>query len=306
MTTQNYPKIKERPKGEHSVACTIRRMLTHRGGSSRNLLREPTCTIEELAKDGNFDRIGEILANPSTPLDWLSVCAGQNALHMLCLYQPPECIIRKVVDRLSSTCDLQVDGKGRTPLHVAADSGASPGVIRLLLGDEASTAASVLDSFGRFPIHYASRATTRQRSGKKTIETIEILLEAYPAAAIARDQYGKTPLDLALAANHDDSCIVSRLRIAGRKFIMKNTKKTSNRSNETASTLSSSQSSTSAEHDFLSVLYVPSTGHDDDVSSVGSRGISRQPHEDPIRSQLIEYNRMTLSDIWIYRHISDI
>jgi len=145
--------------------------LVCRMPGGRNQEQYPT--MEQLAKDRKFDSICTIVADNKMAATWLP----QNSLHTLCRYRPTEAVVRKAL--LSATCDLEVDAQGRTPLHIAAAYRADSAVLRLLLGDEASTAASVLDSYSRFPLHYACCAVTTKkvlgRDHKRAVENAQLL-----------------------------------------------------------------------------------------------------------------------------------
>jgi len=180
-------------------------------------------SFEELVQERKFDSICAILSDPATPSEWLaasSLCCSSAAtpLHLLCQHQPTVAVVQKTLAILW-TCDLQVDAKGRTPLHVAVMHGLPAAVVRTLLGDEFSTAAGVQDLRQRYPLHYAvlSCEPQQQRSGNSSskksaskkqqaaaaadnrVLTVQLLLEAYPHAVHEPDAQGRTPLDLARA-----------------------------------------------------------------------------------------------------------
>eukprot|EP01083_Nonionella_stella_P250929 866335_1 len=78
---------------------------------------------------------------------------GMTLLHACVRYDPPI----KVLDQMINLYPLsltQQDCLGRTPLHVAAGSGASPWVIQLLIMNYAP-ACSIQDDDGRTPLHFA-------------------------------------------------------------------------------------------------------------------------------------------------------
>jgi ankyrin repeat protein len=137
------------------------------------------------------------------------------------------------------------DDQGRTPLHIAAESGCHVKVInRLLKGETCVMPAIAKDEYGRFPLHWAcanpageeasrmifssrsSRSllpfslglssrkitTTPSSSATATPEAIDnmarvisTLVQIYPEAVCLPDKDGFTPLDLAKQSKADDS-----------------------------------------------------------------------------------------------------
>lgn len=264
-------------KNEHcNLVC---RML---GG--RNAEHHPS--MGQLAKERKFDSICTILADKKLASTWLP----RNALHILCRYRPTEAVVRKVLSLLSVTCDLEVDARGRTPLHIAAAHGADAAVLRLLLGDATSTAASVLDSNSRYPLHYAGCAvTTKKALGRdhkrvveNSVQTAQLLLEAFPDAVHAQDNRGKIPLDLALAYSKHER-FVSTLQLASSilrgAFKQSNNKTNGSGDTETTASATEEESITGSNgshrsNDVFQFL-LPEVEPDlDDLSSVGMRGIS--------------------------------
>jgi len=267
----------------------FRRILCTATGASRNptaIARETT--LESLAAERKFDLICDILSQPEMTEEWLWISSSTgNALHALCLYQPTKAVIEKVSSLLSATCALEVDEKGRTPLHYAVANHASPAVVRLLLGPEDSSAAGVKDSLSRYPLHYAvsGNISCNSKRGRKkgkdeNVQTVQLLLEVYPAAVVGRDLQGNTPLDRALVAKNGDSRIVSNLQFASRIF----NKRLPVWQEES---LTASASEQSKEEDFFAPFTIRATYQDDDdLSSVGSHGMSIRYFAVPFGRQL--------------------
>lgn len=264
----------------------------------------PTFAI--LAQERKFESIWAILADPTTSSHWLP----RNALHTLCQHQPTEKVVRRVISLLSITCDLEVDSHGRTPLHIAAAYGSDVKVLRLLLGDACSTAASVLDAASRFPLHYAAGATTRQlRFGDQTddlensILTVQLLLEAFPIAVLAKDDKGKTAIDLALECSKHQrfvACLHLESKMLQRRNCAENDVHTENTETNTEEESSSSSHGSGSDDNSIQspiVVFDPDVSNflkhmstqsrpehdddetynddDDDLSSLGTFGVSQ-------------------------------
>jgi len=207
-----------------------------------------------------------------------------------------------------------VDAEGRTPLHCAVLRRCSAAVVRLLLGDELSTAASVQDTTteGSYPLHYAVLRADNQkkRSNKKaaaaatehSLQVIQLMLEAYPEALTAQDNHGQTPLDLAKKTSASiDPRILANLQHAAKILARSKNQhgtndniaifkgKTGSSGQETVTT------STELSDDFLmelplrQVKIVAFEGDDDDLSSVGEGGVSSHPFKKRTAKSVFRY-----------------
>lgn len=232
-------------------------------------------TFLRLANERNFDAICQMLADPTTPKDWLPW--KETPLHALCLLQPNVPVVRAVLQHLSChqpNPAIQVDSIGRTPLHVAVNHGASVAVLQELMAG-----VSVRDHAGRYPLHWAcaSNKSSKRRRRKKRIEdsvrTVNALLEAYPVAATAKNHQSKTPLDLALESKRTAVGIISSLHFAIQIMNKASTKPDDHSESSTKETVSTFEESTK---------FTPKIQEDDfDLSTVGSWSVSQSQH--PVR-----------------------
>jgi hypothetical protein len=233
-----------------------------------------------LAKERRFDEIIAVLKqlsnNSSATEAWLTlanndkfhVVSSCESLHALCMYRPTVAVVQAVMEALSRIHNnnvdvtVMVDAAGRTPLHICAAFGACVQVTELLMKD--STAVLTPDHARRYPLHWAcAHPHGGQKLNKKStdnmVEVISKLIEAYAVAVISQDKNGHSPLDLAGAALADER-ILSALR-----FVIK-ILPSNGLFDHTASI------ETESVHE---VPQVAVCDDDDDLSSVGSRGVSR-------------------------------
>jgi len=120
---------------------------------------------------------------------------GMTLLHACLRYDPPLNILGKMIE-LYPQALAEKDCLGRTPLHVAAGSGASPLVLKLLTMNYPQ-ACSVQDEDGKTPLHFACDATCElfegddqvQASprGPPSIDTVRVLLSGSLAAVTLED-----------------------------------------------------------------------------------------------------------------------
>ena len=210
-------------------------------------------------------------------------------LHLIMEHRPPVKLVDLLILRLSELKDGFVpedaaDWRGRTPLHLAVYFGCDSTVIkRLVHGAGAVVPAVTKDATGRLPMHWACesprglnnkgkgtcvfRCGNRSKQCDNMVEIIEVLMEAYPHAVTVKDLSGNTPLHLAIK-NGADPYTVALLERAQQKLTM-----------ESASTSSKTLNESESEVD-LPVAFAEGSGFQpfddaDDMSSVGSRGVSR-------------------------------
>ncbi|KAL9178560.1 hypothetical protein ACHAXT_001898 [Thalassiosira profunda] len=152
---------------------------------------------------------------------------GENVLHDLCHFRPPldvlELLLAGLRNRIGST--YGTDDMGRTPLHVAAGSGASPEAIDALVRADPSP-ASIGDADSRTPLHLAVRCLVHppllqgnnakhlsqetpspEETIEQTLRIVRTLKEAmltYPGRIDfkAEDATGYSPLDYALDGSY--------------------------------------------------------------------------------------------------------
>jgi len=248
--------------------------------SSRQPRQRPT--FLRLANERNFDAICQMIADPTTPKDWLPW--KERPLHALCLLQPNVPVVRAVLQYLSRhhpNPAIQMDTIGRTPLHVAVHHGASLAVLQELMAG-----VSMRDHAGRYPLHWAcasnkSRESRRRKKGiENSVRTVNALLEAYPVAATAKNHQSKTPLDLALQSKRSAVGIISSLRFAIQIMNKAPTKPDDHSECSTKETVSTVEESTKFAP---KILNKPSSmfsieEDDFDLSTVGSWSVSQSQH----------------------------
>lgn len=165
-----------------------------------------------------------------------------NALHLLVYYRPP----LETVDRLIETLvnmrpgfvpeDCR-DNKGQTALHIAVRRGCSVHVVRRLLQSSLAFPAGIIDLMKRCPLHWAccmdipgyegsSGSSVRSSTGtgkdgpsaefrENMVAVVDVLVRAYPQAAVIEDVNQKTPLDLACDNRLDKRILLSLFQAAG-------------------------------------------------------------------------------------------
>lgn len=280
------------------------RTPSKRNGLGKSSYTDPSALLRKpflsLAKHGKFEEIEEILKalkasdlatwledfSPAQNDAGLEAFRGATMLHLIMEYKPPATLVDVLILRLSELKDGIVpedatDLRGRTPLHLAVHYCCEPSVIkRLVYGVVSVLPAVTKDSTGRLPLHWACEnpqgftiksacmlcCGNRPKNCDKMVEIIEMLMKVYPHAVTVKDMAGNTPLTLAIAngADHNTILLLDRAyqKLRG----------------ENAST-SSGTNETEIEVDFP-VDYAGATYFDphdpgDDVSSIGTGGISR-------------------------------
>jgi len=155
-----------------------------------------------LIEDQDWIKLEDIfLSNPTTfriISKSISNCEefnGMTLLHACVRYDPPLDVLGKMIE-LYPQALAEEDCLGRTPLHVAAGSEASPLVLKLLTMNYPQ-ACSVQDEDGRTPLHFACDATCElfesddqaQASprGPPSLDTVRVLLSGSLAAVTLED-----------------------------------------------------------------------------------------------------------------------
>eukprot|EP00579_Thalassiosira_antarctica_P019019 CAMPEP_0201957652 /NCGR_PEP_ID=MMETSP0904-20121228/4974_1 /ASSEMBLY_ACC=CAM_ASM_000553 /TAXON_ID=420261 /ORGANISM="Thalassiosira antarctica, Strain CCMP982" /LENGTH=234 /DNA_ID=CAMNT_0048502737 /DNA_START=16 /DNA_END=720 /DNA_ORIENTATION=+ len=119
---------------------------------------------------------------------------GMTLLHACVRYDPPIKVLDNLI-KLYPQVLREGDCLGRTPLHVAAGSGASPWVIKLLTMNYPQ-ACNVQDEDGRTPLHFACDTSCElfeddqdlpRPQGPPSLDTIRILLSGSLAAVTLED-----------------------------------------------------------------------------------------------------------------------
>ena len=256
----------------------------------RNLTGDgrPPPTLLRLAKQGKFDEMAYIL-NGEDRQQFLDECAsaanhdgvlnlfmGQSTLQSVMAYRPTVELVELLITRMSEhnskyEPEDSIDMQGRTPLHVAVTHGCDLPVVHRLMNDVThSLPALMKDQQDRTPLHYACanprgirssrwhRHSSSRDDAENMFQIVCSLIRAYPEATEIQDLAGKTPVDLAIE-NKADHRVLSVLVTAAGKLV-----NCSKKSLENSFTIVS---------DCTSDIFVYEA-HDDDLSSVGSRGVS--------------------------------
>lgn len=115
-------------------------------------------------------------------------------LHSACARQPPDYIVKALIDSYPSATELS-DDQGKYALHYAAANRASADVIRLLL-EAHPKSATTSDPDGKLPLHWMAL------EGPSEVNAVQILAVATKKLVDIMDDDGYTPLDYAQSGNY--------------------------------------------------------------------------------------------------------
>ena len=254
--------------------------------------KEPS--LLSLAKHRKFDEILEKLQYKDVGelSSWLGVVPNGSfgiendntavcslALHQIMMHHPPENVVETLIKKMKQVRsgyipEAAVDEKSQTALHIAVEMGCDISVIKCLTASS-DLPAFTMDTMGRFPLHIACCLSPRRGRGmvQNTEQIINHLLEVYPQAAIVPDLTGKTPLQLLLGrgVSSKERRIVLTLRMVQQILSKESNPSVARTSTSTADEISELQHLVS---NYILISYA-SMKENDDMSSVGSRGVSR-------------------------------
>ena len=187
---------------------------------------------------------------------------------------------------------LVTDAHGRTPLHIAVACGCSFAVVDLLLHDDYE-AAYMMDHTNRYPLHWACTCSylmsnaksysSREREIDDVVKIINRLMEIYAVAVLSKDDMGCTPLDIAKSVVNADPRIVRALQFV--KNILPVKKRIKSHPDE-ATVITGGGMTKYPMREAICIYHNDSDDNDndrhyhhhnfmDDVSSIGSRGVSK-------------------------------
>jgi hypothetical protein len=266
------------------------------GGNSR---KKQWPQLLLLAKQGKFETIEDILMRNSESdiFSWIENCSlskgaagletfkGATTLHLIMPYHPPVEVVDSLIYRLSqkrpgTVPEDATDMQGRTPLHVAVAHGCDIKVVqRLMNGVVSAVPAVTKDAWNRLPLHWACvnenisfqqgclfGCTPRFTDCDNMTKIVEALVKVYPHAVTVKDQFGMTPLDLAINRNADQF-ILHILHSALKSKSRAGVDHSNSGATEDTSMLNIPlEVSKSQRFDF---------DYEDDISSIGTGGASR-------------------------------
>jgi len=270
-------------------------------GAQHNKTKNP---VPRIVKHRRFNLLVALLSEESTQhkekwLSELSRWKGGTALHSVLEYQPPlelvDLLIQQLAEHTSTIVPEEAtDDEGQNPLHIAVANGCDSRIAKRLLSGVSGVIPAVgKDSMGRFPLHCAcenptglstfSRKRLRLTSAKaiaNMVNTVYVLVTAYPLAATIPDNEGHTPLHLALLNKADDR-IIRVLRIATNA----NNPSVSPKAKGVPAAGSNAQTEQSSDCEEIPVaISSRSLEYNDDLSTIGWESMSVAPKKLRARS----------------------
>lgn len=137
---------------------------------------------------------------------------GRNALHVICCLHPPVAVVNAIQEICPSSAE-GVDKNGYTPLHVAAEWGASPQVIDCLI-QWYPLAAQKKERKGKTPLHLYCETCCLEGTcdtgiiGKTYVkgplrQVLNSLIKAAPLSVNDEDAEGMSPLEISINCGAD-------------------------------------------------------------------------------------------------------
>jgi ankyrin repeat protein len=147
---------------------------------------------------------------------------GMTLLHATCRFNPPSKIVRRMIELCPDDVKA-VDCLNRTPLHVAAGTGASFNVVDALL-DAYPQACDTQDDDGRTPLHLACDRSCILFEGSvnsndaPNYDIVSNLISASPSSVTLEDDDEMTALEYALMSSGELN-VVRMLQKASQKIL---------------------------------------------------------------------------------------
>jgi hypothetical protein len=249
-------------------------------------------SISNLAKHRKFDEIvAKLKSEDSESLcSWLGIVPSGSdgmddpivcslSLHDMMLQHPPVTVVEILIQTIKELKpghipEAAVDEKSQTALHIAVEVGCDISVIQCLTATT-DLPAFTMDVWGRFPLHIACACSPRRGRGMmtNTVQTINHLLEIYPQAVMVPALSGKTPLQLVQSRG---TTVADKRILLTLKMVQHLLRKSATPSVAKTASSTTEEEGTDDIHRLV-MKYITSTCAlcDDDLSSVGSRGVSR-------------------------------
>lgn len=191
------------------------------------------------------------LSNPETFImisRSISECAefnGMTLLHACVRFEPPISVLKKMITMYPRAL-MSEDCLGRTPLHVAAGSGASPLIIRLLTVNYPA-ACSIQDEDGRTPLLFACDTSCElfeddESSSPRdppSLDTVRVLLAGSLDSVILEDVDEMNAVEYAIVSDAPIE-VVNLLQRACQRVERTNAKKKSDSRSSSPTAASSS------------------------------------------------------------------
>lgn len=153
---------------------------------------------------------------------------GMTLLHACVRYDPPISVLQQMIELYPQALAGE-DCLGRTPLHVAAGSGASPYVLKVLTTSYPE-ACNIQDEDGRTPLHFACDTSCElfeddeySPRSPPSLETVRVLLSGSLDAVTLEDVDEMNAVEYAILS--DASMEVVKLLQKASQRVMKKTSK---------------------------------------------------------------------------------
>ncbi len=166
---------------------------------------------------------------------------GMTLLHACVRYEPPIYVLLKMIELHPQALEKE-DCIGRTPLHIAAGSGASSLVMKVLTV-KYPEACNIQDEDGRTPLHFACDSSCElfeedEESSSRappSLDTVKVLLSGSLDAVILEDADEMNAVEYALLSDAPMEVITLLQKAMQRTIRMKQSKVTSSPSKMTSS-----------------------------------------------------------------------
>jgi hypothetical protein len=250
-------------------------------------------SISSLAKLRKFDDIvAKLKSKDSEALSsWFGIVPSSSAttdddntavcslvLHQIIPHHPPVAVVQILLEKMKEVKngyipEAAVDEKNQTVLHIAVAVGCDIDVIKCLTMTS-DVPAFTMDYSGRFPLHIACSTSPRRGRGmmSNNVLIINHLLEIYPQAVIVPDLSGKTPLQ---HVQNRGTIVADKRIILTLKMVQHLLSKSSTPSVTKTSSSTTDEISDDVHRLVSNYISTSCAILDDDISSVGSRGVSR-------------------------------
>ena len=181
--------------------------------------------LSKLLKEKRWDEFEMSIKENETEEFLCGECCGSHTLlHHVCQYKPPHFLVNYLVAKSPNSC-LQIDCKGRLPLHVAIMNRASNRVIMILLSEN-KAAASKSTKEGKYPLHLLFESCSEDTSSckenvtctKQCMKDLDLsfryICKVAPETVVIEDEEGINPIEYAIENEVDISMIRRMGRIA--------------------------------------------------------------------------------------------